>query len=394
MNDLQHYMIDNGLVKYGDFTLSSGQKSNWYFDAREIYSLPDGTSRLLKAFRPFLEKNPVDLMCGIPQGGIPLATILSQIDSDHTPMLLLDKQPKPGKSAIHGKYEKGQTVRVVEDTITTGQSALKYIEWLQKAGLVVKDIVCICDRRSDPLQLLHGLKGTSTMTSFHQPKLAIHPESIKQLIREKQSGLCLSVDLSDKKEILELVNEAGPHIVMLKIHMDIVRHPDTDFYKTLSLLAVTHRFYIIEDRKLSDIGYIVEKQIDVLSQWADVVTIHSHFDSDTLQRLSAKIGLLMIDSMSNGLLQPATLLPSQKIHLTGLISQKEVSPEDNQLLCCTPGIHLEQKEDGKDQKYRTPQQALDQGYHIIIVGRGILQSENRLESLLVYKRESYASIED
>lgn len=388
MNDLQQYMIDHNLVKYGDFTLSSGQKSNWYFDAREIYSLPDGTARLLKAFRPFLEKTPTDLMCGIPQGGIPLATILSQLDSDHTPMLLIDKVPKPGKSPIHGKYERGQIVRVVEDTITTGQSVLKYIEWLQEAGLIVRDIICICDRRPNPAQFLHGFSVFSLIQSFPTYKPKVNPESIKSLILQKQSGLCLSVDLEEKKEIISLLEEAGPHIVMVKIHMDIVKQPDSEFYETLMALALKHRFYIVEDRKLSDIGYIVEKQIDTLSQWADMVTIHSNFTPETLEKLSQKIGLIMIDSMSNGLLKPTTLTSSQKNYLTGIISQKEISPTDKHLLCCTPGIHLEKSDDEKDQKYRTPQQALYQGYHVIIVGRGILQAPNRLKALLQYKRES------
>ena len=48
--------IDRGALKYGDFTLSSGQKSGYYFDGRLLSLDPEGSYLIGQAILPILKE--------------------------------------------------------------------------------------------------------------------------------------------------------------------------------------------------------------------------------------------------------------------------------------------------------------------------------------------------
>ena len=73
----------------------------------------------------------------------------------------------------------------------------------------------------------------------------------------------------------------------------------------------------------------------------------------------------------------------------GFISQSRLTT-DNQFLHCTPGIHLNNTGDQLGQQYVTPRQAIDgRGADILIVGRAILDSINRVKTAEEYQEEGY-----
>ena len=51
------------------------------------------------------------------------------------------------KAEIEGEYHAGETVVVIDDIATTGGSQFEAIEKLTGAGLVVRDVVVLVDRR-------------------------------------------------------------------------------------------------------------------------------------------------------------------------------------------------------------------------------------------------------
>jgi len=46
--------LERGAIKYGDFTLTSGKKSSYYFDGRLLSLDPEGTYLISQALLPLL----------------------------------------------------------------------------------------------------------------------------------------------------------------------------------------------------------------------------------------------------------------------------------------------------------------------------------------------------
>ena len=77
-----------------------------------------------------------------------------------------------------------------------------------------------------------------------------HPLTRKllQVVIEKESNLCVSADLNKIQDILKLADQVGPHVCMLKLHVDIIDDFSQKFLEDLQELAVKHNFLIFEDR--------------------------------------------------------------------------------------------------------------------------------------------------
>lgn len=95
----------------------------------------------------------------------------------------------------------------------------------------------------------------------------------------KKTNLCLSVDLTNSTEILDLIEKVGEHVCLVKTHVDIIEDFSNNFVSQLQLLAKKFNFLILEDRKYADIGHTVSLQYSQglykVSDWADCVTSHS-----------------------------------------------------------------------------------------------------------------------
>ena len=95
-------------------------------------------------------------------------------------------------------------------------------------------------------------------STTYEARAARHPNACaKQLLTtlvEKQSNLCVSVDVTRKEDLLEIVDTVGPFVALVKTHIDIVEDFDWDLIEQLSALSIKHKFLIFEDRKFADIG--------------------------------------------------------------------------------------------------------------------------------------------
>ena len=104
-------------------------------------------------------------------------------------------------------------------------------------------------------------------------------KALFKIMELKQTNLCLAADLTKADEILNLVEKTGPYICLLKTHVDIIEDFSDGFVNSLKSLAEKYNFLIMEDRKFADIGNTVglqySKGIFKISEWADLVTVHS-----------------------------------------------------------------------------------------------------------------------
>jgi orotate phosphoribosyltransferase len=136
-----------GAIKFGEFTLKSGQSSKIYLDLRQIVSYPDILRKVSQAIWAAVQPAQCDLVCGVPYTALPIATVISI--EQHIPMIMRRKEKKTygTKQQIEGKFQAGQHCLIIEDVITTGGSIIETADELAAAGLVVKTLGVLIDRQ-------------------------------------------------------------------------------------------------------------------------------------------------------------------------------------------------------------------------------------------------------
>jgi len=144
-------------VMYGDFTLASGKKSDFYCDARLTTLDPHGAIALGEVGWEVVRDRAVALgvkpvaIGGLTMGADPVALAVGMgaaRDGADLQVFSIRKQAKThgrGK-LIEGNFRSGDTVVVVDDTVTTGGSTLEAIEKVRAEGGVVAFAVVLVDR--------------------------------------------------------------------------------------------------------------------------------------------------------------------------------------------------------------------------------------------------------
>lgn len=148
LSNLANGLLSAGCIKFGEFMLKSGLKSPIYIDLRQIITYPKLLEQIGAAYLPFLKDLNFDRIAGLPYAAIPIATAISL--QGNYPMIYPRKEAKSygTKAEIEGEYHAGETVVVIDDLATTGESKFEAIEKLTGAGLIVKDVVVLIDRQS------------------------------------------------------------------------------------------------------------------------------------------------------------------------------------------------------------------------------------------------------
>jgi len=152
------HLLATEAYQEGDFTLSSGQKSSYYINGKPV-SLSAGGA--LAIGQLFFSRLPSDTqaVAGLTLGADPLVsavTVVSAYENRPVSGIIVRKQPKGhGTNAyLEGKNLPPQgKVVVLEDVVTTGNSALFAVEQLQKAGYEVTQILAIVDREQGGKEL-------------------------------------------------------------------------------------------------------------------------------------------------------------------------------------------------------------------------------------------------
>lgn len=144
--ELTKLLIDNEVIKFGDFTLSSGKKSSYYVDIKKAITLPEILEKIAIMISNSLEEENIDKIAGPALGAVPIATAVSLYSKK--PLLMIRKAKKEyGTSKqIEGILKKGDNIAVVEDVTTTGGSLLESIEVIESNGGIVKKAFVVVDR--------------------------------------------------------------------------------------------------------------------------------------------------------------------------------------------------------------------------------------------------------
>lgn len=136
----------------GEVILTSGKKSDYYFDCKQTALHPEGAYLLGNLF---LDMIPQDMagIGGMTLGADPLVTavsVVSQTRGRPLPGFIVRKSPKGHGTNQYleglANFRPGDRVALLEDVVTTGGTLLKVIDRVTDAGLVVAGVFCVLDR--------------------------------------------------------------------------------------------------------------------------------------------------------------------------------------------------------------------------------------------------------
>ena len=127
------------------FTWASGWKSPIYCDNRITLSFPIIRNYLKEEFAKNIEKQfgKPDVIAGVATGAIGIGVLVAEALA--VPFVYVRPEPKKhGRlNQIEGFLQKGQSVVVIEDLISTGNSSLLAVDALKEAGANVKGMAAI-----------------------------------------------------------------------------------------------------------------------------------------------------------------------------------------------------------------------------------------------------------
>jgi orotate phosphoribosyltransferase len=177
-------------VMFGEFTLASGARSDFYVDCRLTTMDANGAWligqvgwEMIQRFSA--EKNvAVQAVGGLTMGADPVALAIAMAsakDGEGRPIhaFAVRKTPKAhGRTRlIEGNFAAGQSVAVVDDVITTGGSTLQAIDAVEKEGGHVAMVLALVDRQEGGRQAIEA-RGAPVLAIVTKEELrAVAPRS-------------------------------------------------------------------------------------------------------------------------------------------------------------------------------------------------------------------------
>ncbi len=153
----------------GSFLLRSGVVSNEYFDKYLFESDPALLRDIAEAMLPLIP-NDAEALAGLEMGGIPIATMLSQLTG--LPAMFVRKKAKEYGTCklAEGRNVEGCRIVVVEDVITSGGQIILSANDLRKLGADIRGVVGVIDREAGGVEKLKAenleLRALFTMTEL------------------------------------------------------------------------------------------------------------------------------------------------------------------------------------------------------------------------------------
>ena len=154
-DDLLKLVKDLALVP-GRVTLSSGQEADYYVDLRRLTLHRAAAPLVGRVMRDLTADWDYDAVGGLTLGADPIAMAMLHASGGQVDAFVVRKAGKAHglQRRIEGPDVAGRRVLVVEDTSTTGASALTAVDALRDAGATVTGVALVVD--FDDVELVVG----------------------------------------------------------------------------------------------------------------------------------------------------------------------------------------------------------------------------------------------
>jgi len=157
-------------VQRGDFTLASGRRSSYYIDCRPTTMSAEGLvliGRMGWAAIQAADWRPA-AVGGLTMGADPVAYAIAaaSFTSDNpVDAFSVRKRTKDHGTGrlIEGNFRSGNAVVVIEDVITSGESATQAIATVEQAGGLVLGVLAVVDRQEGGRRALEA-RGCRVLT--------------------------------------------------------------------------------------------------------------------------------------------------------------------------------------------------------------------------------------
>ncbi len=148
---LKAIMLQREVVSYGEYTLSSGQKTTVYFSVKKAMLDPEGLSIIAKIFHDKLIDLEIEAVGGPESGAIPIATAISMLshkEGTSIPAFYVRKERKShgDRAIIEGPLRRNSRVAIVDDVTTKGGSLQKAIDAVKEIGCTIGKVLVLMDR--------------------------------------------------------------------------------------------------------------------------------------------------------------------------------------------------------------------------------------------------------
>ena len=153
----------------GSFTLRSGVVSNEYFDKYMFESDPV-LLRAVAAACVSLVPSGIDALAGLELGGVPLATMMSQLSGIPTRFVRKEAKTYGTCRLAEGGALEGQRLCIIEDVVTSGGAILDAASELRDGGAVLGPVICVIDRESGGVEKL-AVEGLELHALFRMSEL-------------------------------------------------------------------------------------------------------------------------------------------------------------------------------------------------------------------------------
>src|ERR1043165_6707829 len=139
--------------RLGEFTLSSGAKSDYYIDCRTTTLHAEGAALTGRVFFDLLQQQDwkVKAIGGLTLGADPIVVATSVISSQagvpvHGFLVRKAEKAHGMGRRVEGFQEKGARVVIVDDVCTTGSSTIQAIEAAREFGFNIAGVACLVER--------------------------------------------------------------------------------------------------------------------------------------------------------------------------------------------------------------------------------------------------------
>ena len=146
-------LLATNSFRLGEFTLSSGGKSDYYIDCRTTTLHARGAELTGRVFLELIQQQgwQPQAVGGLTMGADPIvvatSVISSQVGAPIHGFLVRKAEKAHGMGRrVEGFQEKGARVVIVDDVCTTGGSTIQAIEAAREFGFDIAGVACLVER--------------------------------------------------------------------------------------------------------------------------------------------------------------------------------------------------------------------------------------------------------